>query len=120
MKLKRILTTTGLLLLYAGATFASTSGFASLDQSLTGFGNLMQNGVGYGLGIAGGAAFAYHFLLGSDWAHTIPRAMTWGASGAAVHNAAVLSGTFGGAAAALIQPVLTHPATHLVLTHLVR
>jgi hypothetical protein len=104
-KLVKVFATAAPLMLYAGAAFAATSGFASLDQSLTGFGNLMQNGVGYGVGIAGGSAFAYHFIIGHDWGQTIPKALTWGAGGAAIHNAAVLSGTFGGAAAALIHLV---------------
>lgn len=99
----RILIGLAPLMLCAGAAFASTSGFAALDTSLTGFGSLMQNGVGYGVGIAGASAFAYHFIVGHDWGQTIPKALTWGAGGAALHNAAVLTGTFGGAAAALIQ-----------------
>jgi TrbC/VIRB2 pilin len=103
------------LMLYAGAACAATSGFASLNTSLNSFGDFMQNGVGYGVGIGGAAAFAYHFIVGSDWAHTIPKALTWGAGGAVVHNAGTLSGVFAGASSALIQPVVMHPMTHAAI-----
>jgi len=116
MKKRKLLTmfvVAGPLLFWAGAALASASGVASVDTVINTAGRCVQAA---GFGIFGyGAVGIIHHIQSGSWLGATSHLGLSALGGEFVMNYPTASTTFGGTAAALIHPVVNHPATHLAL-----
>jgi hypothetical protein len=112
-RLKRILTLTAPLLLYAGAALASTSGIVPIDTALNTLGRAAE-ATGFMIGGIGTIGIVHHVRSGS-WLGAAEHLGLATTGGAIVYNYPTIAPVFGGSASALVHAALTHPAAHLAL-----
>jgi hypothetical protein len=112
-KLLTALATIGPLLLWAGAALAANSGIAAIDTPLNTMGTIIKAG-GYGVGAVGTIGVIHHIRSGS-WLGMLEHLGLTVVGSSAVINYSAYAAALGGTGAALIHPVLSHPATPLVV-----
>ena len=112
-KLLTTLATIGPLLLWAGAALAANSGIPAIDTPLNTMGTIIKAG-GYGVGAVGTIGVIHHIRSGS-WLGMLEHLGRTVVGSSAVINYSAYAAALGGSAAALIHPVLSHPATPLVM-----
>ena len=117
MNLTKVLTITGLLLAYAGAAFAATSGLP-VDAPMTTFVNFISTDVAYGAVGAGFAGIAAHCISGRELGFTMQHsvgALVGGGLCSQVQPAAAALGLSAGA----VWDSLQLPADHRIEAFLI-
>jgi hypothetical protein len=116
MSLTKVLTITGLLLAYAGAAFAATSGLP-VDGPMTTFVNFISTDVAYGAVGAGFAGIAAHCISGRELGFTMQHsvgALVGGGLCSQVQPAAAALGLSAGA----VWGSLPFPTDHRIVAFL--